>query len=522
MLLEAAEGFSPTAEADNSGIEADWRSWLAAMFPAHVSRGFADHHEEYWNWLWAIEPDSDPAPFVGIWSRGGGKSTGAELGAVALGVRGKRPYLVYFRDTQERADDSVSNIGKLLTSEAVERRYPEHSKPSINKFGRSDGWRRNRLRTAGGFTVDALGLDTAARGIKVEADRPGAIWGDDVDGRHDSPQQTEKKIATITDSILPAGTDNAAVVFIQNLIIPDGVASRLADGRADFLSGRLVSGPHPAVENLEVGRGNWPDGRPRYVIVGGKPTWRGQDIDACQRLMDRIGLSAFLRECQHEVEAPLGGMFDHVDFRRCGWDEVPWKALEDAVVWVDPAVTNTDASDSHGIQADARASDGTIYRLYSWEGRTSPEDSLRRAILKAVEIGASRVGVETDQGGDTWATVYRAAADRLVEDGLVGADAVPSFASAKAGQGHGPKAHRASRMLADYERGRFVHVRGTHATLERALRRFPRTKPLDLVDCAYWAWHDLAGGTGVVVSHTDADEPYGFGDDFGAASWGGF
>ena len=31
-------------------------------------------------------------------------------------------------------------------------------------------------------------------------------------------------------------------------------------------------------------------------------------------------------------------------------------------------------------------------------------------------------------------------------------------------------------------------------TLERALRRFPRTKPFDLVDAAFWAWHDLRSG----------------------------
>ena len=68
---------------------------------------------------------------------------------------------------------------------------------------------------------------------------------------------------------------------------------------------------------------------------------------------------------------------------------------------------------------------------------------------------------------------------------------VPRFRSDKAGAGHGPKAHRAGQMLADYERAAIVHVVGTHETLERALRRFPRTKPLDLVDASYWSWRDL-------------------------------
>ncbi len=503
----AAQGGDPAGylAAETAELEKDWRLWLPELFPAHVSRGFGPHHDEYWDWLWAIESDSDPAPFLGIWSRGGGKSTGAELGSAAIGVRDKRPYLVYVRDTQQRADDSVSNVGKLLESEGVRRRYPEHARPSVGIHGRSDGWRRNRLRTEGGFTIDALGLDTAARGVKVEADRPGVIVFDDIDGRHDSQQATEKKIATITDSLLPAGTDNAAVLGIQNLIIPNGVFSRLADGRADFLSGRIVSGPHPALEGLVTELRAWPDGRPRYVIIGGVPTWQGQDLAACQRLLDRIGLTAFLRECQHVVEDAPGGMYDHVEFRRCSWAGIPWAALERVAVWVDPAVTNTDRSDSHGIQADGLASDGTIYRIYSWEGRTSPQDVLKRAILKAVELGADSVGVETDQGGDVWRSAYDEAARELVEEGLVSERDVPAFDSAKAGAGHGSKTHRGGLMLADYERGRFVHVVGTHQTLERALKRFPRTKPLDLADAAYWSWHDLdAGSSEAGTSYSDS------------------
>jgi hypothetical protein len=30
-----------------------------------------------------------------------------------------------------------------------------------------------------------------------------------------------------------------------------------------------------------------------------------------------------------------------------------------------------------------------------------------------------------------------------------------------------------------------------HNTLEKALRRFPLTKPFDLADAAYWSWADL-------------------------------
>jgi phage terminase large subunit-like protein len=91
---------------------------------------------------------------------------------------------------------------------------------------------------------------------------------------------------------------------------------------------------------------------------------------------------------------------------------------------VDPAVSETDKSDSHGIQADGIDAKKRVYRLRSWEGITSPRDSLRRALLWAVELGADRVGVETDQGGMTWRSVYREAWQSLKEDGLVPKKAV--------------------------------------------------------------------------------------------------
>jgi phage terminase large subunit-like protein len=186
-------------------------------------------------------------------------------------------------------------------------------------------------------------------------------------------------------------------------------------------------------------------------------------------------------------------MFDHLVFRHCTWDQKP--DLDRVAVWVDPAVTNKDDSDAHGIQADGIAGDGTIYRLFSWEDRTTPRDAITRAIRKAIELGARNVGVETDQGGDTWEDTFDRAAEDLVKSGEFTRQQMPGFESDKAGAGHGPKVQRAAQMLASYERGEIVHVVGTHDTLERALRRFPKTKPFDLVDASFWSWNDLANNT---------------------------
>lgn len=465
---------------------ADWESWLAALFPSYTSQPFADRHRELWDWGWAIESGVRPAPFVAVWPRGGAKSTSAELLTVAIGARQKRKYAWYICETQDQADKHIDTIAGMLESKQVSGYYSEMATRKVGKYGNSRGWRRNRLRTEH-FTVDGMGLDSASRGAKVEEARPDFMIFDDLDSKHDSAATTARKIETITTSLLPAGSNDLAVLAIQNLIIPNGIFSQLADGRAEFLNDRIVSGPYPAVAGLAVEQRS--DG---YTIVGGTATWEGQPLTVCQQQIRDWGLSAFRAEAQHEITDPPGGMFDHLEFRHCAWDAVPWSKIIRSAVWVDPAVTTTDNSDSMGIQADALAEDGTIYRLWSWEQVTTPEDALRRAILKAVEVGSGTVGVETDQGGDTWQSVFWRALERLIEDGTIARDKAPGFVSDKAGAGHGPKVHRASQMLTDYERGRLVHVLGTHETLERALRRFPKTKPFDLTDAAYWSWYDLS------------------------------
>ena len=504
---------------------AGWNDWLTTLFPDYVTGGFADRHTELWDWVWSIKRGVRPAPFVAVWPRGGAKSTSAELATVAVGSRRRRGYAIYICGTQDQADDHVQNIGALLETSTVEEYYPDMADRLVTKFGSSKGWRRNRLRTASGFTVDAVGLDKTARGIKLEEQRPDLIIIDDIDHELDSMTAIDKKITTLTKKLLPAGSYDAAVLAVQNLIIKDGVFSRMVDGRADFLADRVVSGPYPAIEGL-----TYEERGGRYYITGGIATWAGQSLERCQGMVDTMGISAFLTEAQQEVDEPDGGMFSHLTYQYCNWEDVP--ALEDVQVWCDPAVTNTDNSDSHGIQADGRArvgKDYRIYRLYSWEGRTTPLDVLCRAILKALELKASCVGIETDQGGDTWLSVYKDAWTQITTPGTqyhamlkgLGLDAktirCPAFKQAKAGAGHGPKTHRASQQLAEYEHGRFIHVRGTHDALERALRRFPKTKPYDLVDASYWSWQGVAGGVRLPAIQPTKQNP--FGATRGAGRW---
>ena len=83
------------APAPLAAVESGWRAWLAELFPTYTSRGFADYHAEFWEWVWAVEKGRRPQPFVAVWPRGGGKSTSAELACVMWAARGQRKYVLY-------------------------------------------------------------------------------------------------------------------------------------------------------------------------------------------------------------------------------------------------------------------------------------------------------------------------------------------------------------------------------------------------------------------------------------------
>src|SRR4030095_16047666 len=250
-LLEAALGERPAVSQRTElfhPLPADPMGWLLATFPTYFqnARGapvpLAPHHEAFWRWLWALRPGVPQPPFIAIWGRGGGKSTSLELGSAVVGYFGLRRYTLYICATQGQADDHVANVATVLEALGVER--------AVNRYGFSRGWNINRLPTADGYTQDAIGLDAAARGLRIDFSRPDLHFLDELDEQHDTADTIDKKIDILTRKILPTGDAALSVVGVQNLPNKDGIFAQLADGRADFLMEREVSGPHPSLADL--------------------------------------------------------------------------------------------------------------------------------------------------------------------------------------------------------------------------------------------------------------------------------
>lgn len=348
---------SETASLSRETVPDSWESWLALMYPEHVVGGYAPYHRELWEWVWSLRVGHSAPPFVAVWSRGWGKSTSVELACAMLGARGARRYVLYVSGTQPQADDHVGNIAALLESEGVERHYPSLGERLMGKYG-PRAWRRNRLRAASGFTVDAIGLDAAIRGAKLETDRPDLIVLDDLDSEMDGTTTMDRKVIALTRKILPAGSVDGAVLAAQNLVHAEGIFTRLVDGRADFLANRIVSGPHPALTGLA-----WEHHDGRAVLTEGTPTWDFMGLDRCQAIVDDIGIRAFLAECQHQIELLGSPRFSReaiVQHRQNVRDPLPWSALPEWArvpgldIWELPRPTGayvmyTDAAEGKGL-----------------------------------------------------------------------------------------------------------------------------------------------------------------------------
>lgn len=303
------------------GHELDYKTWLKTYAPHAASSELATHHVRAWEWAEHIVENDPPPALIECWFRGGGKSTTMELIASRIAVKATRRFLLYVCATQDAANRHVSDIAGVMERCGIER--------AVNQYGFSKGWNASKLRTANGFNVLAFGLDTGARGVKLDHLRPDMIILDDIDELDDSVNRVDKKIQTITQTILPAKSIDCAIVFVQNAIHSNSVMSRVLSGELDMLQTRIQSPIVKAIEGLEYEPVELDNGRTGYRIIKGVATWAHKNLTVCQREIDDFGLIPFLRECQHDVG--VGGLF-FPDFKEYDKEGKPWHVVDSVEV----------------------------------------------------------------------------------------------------------------------------------------------------------------------------------------------
>ena len=300
-----------------TGADLDYTTWLKTYAPHAASSKLADHHKRAWDWSDGFSPGMPPPALIECWFRGGGKSTTMELIVSRTAVRATRRFALYVCATQDAANRHVSDIANAMEKCGIER--------AVNQYGFSRGWNASKLRTSNGFNILAFGLDTGARGVKLDHLRPDFIILDDIDELDDSVNRVESKVRTITQTILPAKSTDCAIVFVQNAIHSNSVMSRVLSGELDMLQNRIQSKVVPAIENLQYEPVEKEDGRISWKITGGTPTWDHKNLEVCQREIEDFGLLPFLRECQHDVG--VGGRF-FPEFREYGPEGQAWHTVD--------------------------------------------------------------------------------------------------------------------------------------------------------------------------------------------------
>jgi hypothetical protein len=470
-----------------------YREFLETYCPEMVRFEFGPHHLRLWNWVSGLNRESATPTRVEVWPRGGAKSTSSELAVCWLSTTLQKKFVLYVCSTQAKAEEHVQSIATLMERIGIER--------SVGIYGQSKGWKKNLLRTANGFNVAAAGLDTAIRGIKLDDLRPDLIIFDDFDDDADTEYITEQKERRITNAIIPSGDPICAdYLFLQNLIIPTGIMTRLVEGLSYFATDRDIPEIIPAYRDLEVAAVTQESGVVKYVITGGTPTWEGQGKEVCEMQIAKRGLRAFLRESQHNVLDSHGQalwsqeIFDRPAFRvdpciywkgevkasgynQGFWEFIPPEPMVKMVVGLDPSVADPTTArgipDECGIIAAGIGRSGRYYVLADASGLYAPEVWAKKAVELAMLLNCPIV-FEANQGG------------KLIDLALQTHGSVPTM-SVHAADGKRTRAEPVSMM---YWQGMVSHS-GELPQLERSMLRWnpydSRQKSPNRIDALVWA-----------------------------------
>lgn len=472
----------------------EWSKRVPDLFKPYFWFPFSAPHEELWTWESDIQLGSAPRPFVAIWPRGRGKSTTTEAVVADLAVRGVRTYCLYVCATQDQADKHVATIARMLESDSVARYAPAISTPRISSNGNRT-WNRKMLTTATGFTVEAIGLDKAVRGQKIDWARPDLIVFDDIDEAEDTEDTVLKKERTMTGSIIPAGSTNCAVLFVQNLIHSNSIATKLSkapnkEGAAHYLMTRQVSGPYKAVEGLKYAQVQVGDVW-KWKITEGESLWEGFTKDLCENEINLYGPNAFERESQHDIDGDNeNALLSRADFDRMRrtLEQVP--DLVRIAIGVDPPGGVTEC----GIVCVGKAKIGDDWHGFTLDDASMPKgvksDEWALGVLQCYyRNNADVVFVEVNYGGDMATNNIRQAkwvddeGKTIIEGKSINIKAV----SATRG-----KIVRAEPIATVVKQGRGHHV-GQFPELEKEWRQYvPGDKDSpNRLDAEVWAYTGL-------------------------------
>ena len=329
MTPEDLDKFGLVLQPTTEGIEKDWQSWYGEMFRDDPYGKFTDwldsketndrHHSEALGWHWQARnallrgerPENDWFAYFPIWARANMKTTIARrmlLCDACVSVSQRKPgYSLIVGGTKNKVRKTADTLHQMLASPKIQQYYPGMARAVRNKKGTIVGWRVDYIQTEAGHIFEFVALEEGMAGANVSDQRISFLLLDDVDDREDSPVIAEKNFNLVTREILPMGQANTLVFFAQNLISRYSVMHQIQSQRQRVLTNRKPTRPIPAARDL-VTEPRTVNGIVKDVVVSCRPTWKAWDTQRVQDEINKMGLPAFLREMQHEVEQDREGL----------------------------------------------------------------------------------------------------------------------------------------------------------------------------------------------------------------------
>lgn len=209
----------------------------------------------------------------------------------------------------------------------------------------------------------------------------------------------------------------------------------------------------------------------------------------------RLGRQELYGELLDDVPGALWSraMFDRPGFRTSRPD---LDRFDLVVVAIDPAASNSEASDETGVVVVGCYEEAGLRRFHVLADRSvygSPMERARVAIQAFVEFEADRFVVEVNNGGDWIPAVVQAQWDAM---GMAGAAPVECVTASRG------KKTRAEPIAALYEQGRVTHEPGLEALEDQLATWSPllAEKSPDRLDALVWGATWLSGARALVLT----------------------
>jgi hypothetical protein len=161
---------------------------------------------------------ADPGRHVYVAPRGSGKSTVHFLILpLYLAATGRRRFIAAFSESATQAELHLATLKMELARNARLREdYPKLCRAGKMPGGGNVADNQGLRVSADGFAFAARGIDASSLGLKVGDQRPDHLLFDDIEPHASaySAYQAGKRLATITDAVLPMGSQTCSVTIV--------------------------------------------------------------------------------------------------------------------------------------------------------------------------------------------------------------------------------------------------------------------------------------------------------------------